>query len=206
MSRRATRVARVAVGLAVAVGISACGAGSDAPRRPTAVSNLADRGFLNQMIDHHEEVARVARIGAKRASHRELRAVAREVARLQEADVVDMRRLSKVVRRGLPLTIIGPSMNALSQEEFGELHTTRQFDRLFIDRLVPHLTSAVDTARLELEKGRNASTRAVARRIVATETPLARRMGRWREEWFGAPIPDEAFSPERGEEEEEEGG
>jgi uncharacterized protein (DUF305 family) len=189
--------------LLVALALVGCG-GSEPKRAPAATSNLSDRGFINQAPSHHAETMAIARLGERRGQHPRVRALAREIARDHAQEVARMRRLSRVVRVGTGITMIGPSMTALSQEERSELRTAPRFDRLFIDLVVPHLTSTVETARLELAQGANPDLRSLARKIVTNEQPQIAELQRLRTRLYGGPVPEEYFDPERGEEEEEE--
>ena len=183
--------------------LAGCGGsgGSESGRAP---SNLADRGFVNQVPAHHVATIGIARLGQRRGQRPRIRALARAIVDDYEQALARTRRLSRVVQAGTGATMIGPSMTIVSPEERRELETARRFDRLFIDYVVPQLTSAVKTARLELAEGVNPEARAVARTIVANEQRRIDELQRLRTRWYGGPVPEEFFDPERGEEEEEE--
>jgi predicted outer membrane protein len=194
-----------AAAVVAAMFLIGCGSGGSEPERgPAATSNLADRGFLNQVPAHHVETIGMARLGQRRAEHPRLRGLARAILDDHERELAQMRRLSRVVRAGTGATMVGPSMTALSLEERHELETTRRFDRLFIDLVVPHLTSAVKTARLELSGGMNPGVRSLARAMIANDQRQIDELQRLRTRWYGGPVPEEFFDPERGEKEEEE--
>lgn len=66
------------------------------------------------------------------------------------------------------------------------------FDRAFIDAMVPHHESAIEMARAAKEAGlASPEVRQVADDILATQQEEIDRMKEWREEWFGSAEIDE---------------
>jgi uncharacterized protein (DUF305 family) len=61
------------------------------------------------------------------------------------------------------------------------------FDRAFIDAMIPHHESALEMARAAEAAGlTQADLRQVVRDILATQQAEIDRMGEWREQWFGS--------------------
>jgi uncharacterized protein (DUF305 family) len=195
-----------AVAVASAALLAGCGGsgGSEPGRSSGPAGNLADRGFLNQVPVHHVDTLRMARLGERRGQRPRVRAIARAVGDDYERRLARIRRLSRAVQAGTGATMIGPSLVVLSPEERHELETEQPFDRLFIDLLVPQLTSAVKTGRLEVTDGVHPGLRALARTMATADQRRIDELQRLRKRWYGGPVPEEFFDPERGEEEEEE--
>jgi uncharacterized protein (DUF305 family) len=64
-----------------------------------------------------------------------------------------------------------------------------QFDRMFIDMMIPHHASAVAIAEVALTRAERPEIRALAEEIIASQSGEIEQMQPWREEWFpGAPV------------------
>lgn len=74
-----------------------------------------------------------------------------------------------------------------SGDSSGSGTTGADFDRAFIDAMVPHHESAIEMARVAKEAGlTNPDLIKVANDILATQQQEIDRMKRWRKEWFGS--------------------
>lgn len=80
---------------------------------------------------------------------------------------------------------MGTSSTGMSMGD-GMLPAGPNFDRTFIDNMVPHHQSAVAMARIELAKGTRASLRTLARSIIAAQNGEIRLMKTWRQRWYGS--------------------
>ncbi len=181
--------------------------GAAASASPAAV----DEAFVAQMVPHHEMAIEMARLASARGGHEEIRELGRSILRTQASEVTELRRIAERLgvapgttrtdhaatdhgahgssmatdaeALGLPMDDMGMSMDMAS------LRTARPFDRAFIDMMMPHHQGAIRMARAELEHGRNAELRAVARQIIAAQTREIGRMTTWRTRWYGAASP-----------------
>jgi uncharacterized protein (DUF305 family) len=69
----------------------------------------------------------------------------------------------------------------------GMLPTGPNFDRTFIDNMVPHHKGAIAMARIELAKGTRLQLRALARGIITAQNSEIGLMKGWRSRWYGSP-------------------
>ena len=60
--------------------------------------------------------------------------------------------------------------------------------------MTPHHEGAIAMAEAELAEGENAKLKSLARRIVRDQRREVAEMGRWREEWYGGPVPPTAMA------------
>lgn len=60
------------------------------------------------------------------------------------------------------------------------------FDRAFIDNMVPHHQAAVAMARIELATGKRQALRSLARSIIADQRSEIGQMKQWRLHWYGS--------------------
>jgi uncharacterized protein (DUF305 family) len=81
---------------------------------------------------------------------------------------------------GMQATSTGMNMGG------GMLPTGPNFDRTFIDNMVPHHQGAVAMARIELAKGKRASLQTLARGIISAQNSEITLMKSWRLRWYGS--------------------
>lgn len=62
-------------------------------------------------------------------------------------------------------------------------------DQAFLAMMVAHHQMAVDMAEVELERGRDAETKAMARRVIADQQREIAQMSRWYRDWYGTEVP-----------------
>ena len=104
-------------------------------------------------------------------------------------------KLSKIA----PLLVLGALILAVagcgggSNESGSGTTTAADFDRAFIDAMVPHHESAIEMAQAAKEAGLDqADLVAVADAILATQKVEIDQMKDWRGEWFGSSTIDPA--------------
>lgn len=65
----------------------------------------------------------------------------------------------------------------------------RGVDQRFIVMMIPHHEEAIAMARLARDRGRRPELRALAERIIATQSREIGRMRLWYRQWYGAAVP-----------------
>ncbi len=61
-----------------------------------------------------------------------------------------------------------------------------EFDRMFIDMMVPHHQGAIVMAEDALTKAQHPEIKALAQRIIDAQSTETKMMDRWRADWFGS--------------------
>ena len=186
--------------LALAAAAALAAGCADDPNEEAGRSNAAEQAFLAAMAPHHESAIRMAGIASKRAQHRELRQLAVDIAAAQEAEVAKIARM----HRRLTGETLRPNADAhaqlgLSAREAGMMHqgrhaiaeltSAKDFDRAFIDAMLPHHQGAIRMAKAVLPDARDAELRRLAKQIVRDQSREIVQMSRWRAAWYGAPSP-----------------
>lgn len=186
MRRTLERTAAWAALGVLAVLVAGCG-GSSSPRE---ASNRTDRGFVDDMTQHHRGAVAMARLGVARAQHPQLRALARAIVASQRRELSRLRGLRATFAAqgadGLETLPLDKDSVGMTMDDRG-LKAAKPFDRAFIDMMVPHHAGALAMANLELKNGQNPRAKGLARAIVAAQTREIEQMKRWRERWYGKP-------------------
>lgn len=179
----------LAVALLAAV-VSGCGGST---KSSSTGSNQTDQGFVNDMTPHHTSAISMAKIALTRAQHPEIRSLAKDIVSAQKSEIALMAGFRKQFAKSgadghetlaMDSAAMGMNMDA------GMLKTAKPFDRQFIDMMVPHHQGAIAMAKVELAKGTNTKTKALADGIVAAQTKEISEMNQWRTKWYGGPVPE----------------
>ena len=145
-----------------------------------------DRAFIDAMVPHHRGAVDMAEVAMENAEHREIRNLADDIVRTQEAEIRQLRSI-KEERYGtseVPQGTDASQMEAMGMTDPEELAGQRPFDRAFIDAMIPHHESAIDMASVALENSENSEIRRIAGAIVDAQEKEIAQMERWREEWY----------------------
>ena len=180
--------------LAVA-GLAACG-GDD--EEPSASISDTDAAFLKSMIPHHESAVEMAEMARERGERREVKRLAEAIVEAQNSEISEMEQIYQ--RLAGEEIVPDPAAHAelgLTPEQAG-MHegamatlegASKEFDKEFIDAMIPHHQGAIRMARVALSETEDAEVRALADEIVSAQSREIREMNRWRERWYGSPSP-----------------
>ncbi len=67
-------------------------------------------------------------------------------------------------------------------------------DQAFITMMVPHHQMAVDMAKVELSRGKDPQTKALASSVIAAQSKEIAQMRGWYRVWYGTDVPDMPMS------------
>lgn len=177
--------------LTALAGLIVAGCGSSTS---SSTGNTADRAFLNDMIPHHQSAIEMARMAQKQAEHPEIKNLAGSIIADQQSEIALMAKLGSQIKGGDAKSTLGMNMHAMGMDmNMGALMNARPFDRAFIDDMVPHHRGAVEMAKMELAQGKSPQARALAQRIIDSQSKEIGEMNQWRTRWYGGPVP--AMSP-----------
>ena len=181
-------VAALAVGVALALVLTACGnsnnstaapsptspaAGSSTGQAIAATHNDADVTFINDMAPHHSGAIAMAQLAAGQAGSPQVKDLANRISGAQAPEINKMRAMATAWKVTLntdagAMTGMGGSS---SGDDVGALKplTGRSFDKEFLTRMTAHHTSAVQMAQTEIAKGSNPQAKELAASIVAAQ-------------------------------------
>ena len=190
-----TRFSFVAVVFGVALALSACGADEEDPAG-SAGGTGTEAAFLKSMIPHHESAVEMAEMARDQAERRAVRGLAAEVLSAQEDEISQMERIyerlygDEILPDPEASTELGLSMKESGMHDGSVvLERASEFDREFIDQMIPHHQGAIRQARVVLGATEDEELTVLARAIVDAQSREIRAMNRWRKRWYGSESP-----------------
>ena len=169
----------------IALAVVASGCGEDEERSSTGTPT--DRAFASQMVPHHEGAIEMAEFARQRAEHPELKRLATRIIGAQRAEIGVLRPIEAALERAdVPVGELGLDEHDLNTA--GDIHTLEesdQFDRSFIEMMIPHHESAVRMATVELRSGKNPRLRRLADAIIEAQRREIDQMKDWFMAWYG---------------------
>ncbi len=150
----------------------------------------ADLMFAVQMAAHHESAVQMARLAEQRAQRSEVRALATDIARTQTAEIAQLRaaaaRLSAGSEAGSPDRTgmgmpggMGDGMPSGMGGDLTQVPAGAQFDRAFLDAMIPHHQMGVHMARMVQRRGNDPQIQALAADMLRVQTSEIALMQRW---------------------------
>jgi uncharacterized protein (DUF305 family) len=160
-----------------AFALTACGSGDSAGDGGGDFNN-ADVTFAQSMIPHHEQAVEMAKMAKMHASTPEVKILADKIESAQGPEIMTMQGWLKSWGKpeasgslgdmahgtGMPGMMRDGDMSGL------EKATGATFDKMFLTMMVAHHTGAIEMARTEQSKGKNADAKALAKKIEAAQT------------------------------------
>jgi uncharacterized protein (DUF305 family) len=154
---------------------------------PAPMRSSMDAMFIQQMIPHHDDAIAMADLALIRAERPELKELAERIKRTQTAENAQMRAWYR--------QWFGTDVPAGGGHAFGmmggattdleALDTAEDFDRAFLEEMIPHHRMAVMMSRM----AGSATSRPQMRELTQTISDVQRReieqMEDWHREWFG---------------------
>ena len=196
MTRTTARLVRVAgclmAGAIVLTGCSNDGEGSstgsssessaaaDSSADDATAHNDADVAFVQGMLPHHEGALRMAQLADGRASDPRVIDLANRIEAAQGPEIETMTGWLEAWGEPLPEDDMGGmdhgsggmDMEGMSEEDMTALDSSSgaEFDRMFLEMMIPHHQGAVDMAETEIADGSNPDAVDMAREIVESQT------------------------------------
>lgn len=159
--------------------VAGCGGGEDAstggastapdatsatPDGPTGV----DRAFATLMVPHHESAIAMAKLAPARARTAFVRNLARDIVRTQRAEIDVLKQAdARLAAAGVRVGTLGlPDSDTGMAGDVAMLRDAEDFDRMFIEMMIPHHESAIAMAQIELAKGGDPELRTIAQEVI----------------------------------------
>jgi len=139
----------------------------------TAGHNAQDVMFAQMMIPHHQQAIVMAKQAATKASSAQVKKLAAQIEQAQGPEIEMMTGWLKAWGAAMPSHSgmhMGDGM--MSDADMKKLDTLsgKEFDKAFLQMMIKHHQGAVTMAKTEQAQGSNAEAKALADRIVTSQT------------------------------------
>ncbi|NJR48364.1 MAG: DUF305 domain-containing protein [Leptolyngbyaceae cyanobacterium CSU_1_3] len=166
-----------------------------------------DQHFIVMMIPHHEDAVAMADLALNRAQHSELKTLARSIKAAQTREIQDMQTWYKQwygtevpewqpgmgMNRSWNSSARKPGTSGMGRGHRGmmrmrtdltALQNATDFDRAFIEEMIPHHRMAVMMGQMVLTNSQHPEIRNLAESIIKTQTAEINQMQQWYQAWY----------------------
>ncbi|HBE20751.1 MAG TPA: DUF305 domain-containing protein [Cyanobacteria bacterium UBA11149] len=160
----------------------------------------ADSHFIEMMIPHHQGAIDMANLAMTKAKHPEIKTLAESIKKAQTQEIEEMTAWYKqwygIEVPAMSSHGMGMPMNSdRNRMEMGmmEHHTMAidldtlknapDFDKAFIEQMIPHHKMAVMMAAMILDSNRP-EMRQLAKNIIQTQSAEIEEMREWKQDWY----------------------
>lgn len=160
-------------------------------RGPFARDNT-DAMFIEQMIPHHEDAIAMAELALDQAERPEIRQLAEDIRRSQTEEVAQMREwyrewygteVPDTDGRMGGMGMMGGMMR--DETDLEGLQTADDFDREFLEQMVPHHEMALMMTRMVSGAGEREALRGLADSMHREQSREIELMEGWYRDWYG---------------------
>ncbi len=156
-----------------------------------------DLRFIDAMIPHHEGAVVMAKDVLAKSKRPELLKLATGIINAQDEEIIKMKEWRKTWYPKAPETpmawnsAMNHSMN-MSPEQIQAMRmdldlgvADADYDRRFIDAMIPHHEAAVVMAKDVLQKSKRTEMQQLANNIIASQQKEIDQMKQWHKNWYG---------------------
>lgn len=152
-----------------------------------------DAHFIEQMIPHHEDAILMADLALEKSTHEEIKQLAKDIKRTQSEEITQMKNWYKAwYGKDVPATghnhegmtgmMHGGTMGDSSDIE--KLKTATDFDKEFINEMIPHHQMAVMMAGMLAGSTDRPEMKKLAKDISEAQTKEIGEMRGWFNSWY----------------------
>ena len=162
--------------------------------RNTQVANNIDRHFIEQMIPHHDGAVAMAKLALEKSKRTEIKTLATAIIESQTKEIQDMTewygnwfgkdvpKVSTGMMSGGMMSQSGMHMGG--QEDMTALENATDFDKAFLEAMVPHHQLALMMVQM-LEAGTNRLEMIqLVKNITTSQSKEIQQMQGWYAIWY----------------------
>jgi uncharacterized protein (DUF305 family) len=156
-----------------------------------------DLRFLDGMIPHHEGAVVMAEAALENSQRPEILQLAEEIIAAQAVEIAQMQEWREAwypeadepimydpaTGEDVPMT---PEMESAMRMDMDLGGADDEFDRRFIEAMIPHHQGAVDMAEDLLEKTDRPELKALGQEIISSQQAEIDQMNEWLAAWYGS--------------------
>ena len=153
-----------------------------------------DRHFIEQMIPHHDGAIAMAKLALKKKTNQEIKILAVELVEAQNKEIEDMQSWYKNwFGKNVPeasASIMGGGMMSGSGMHMGGqgdvkiLENAADFDKAFIEAMIPHHQLAIMMAQMLKSGTSRPEMLALADNIIESQSKEIQEMQSWYKSWY----------------------
>lgn len=183
--RRLFVLTSLSIAAVLVVAAAGCGGGGDGDS--SSSGQPTDRAFVNNMIPHHEGAIAMAELAPGRAQRPEIRRLARDIRTAQQGEIGVLSSVQDDLKKedGVVADIGSGAGHETTKSDLEMLREASDFDRMFIEMMIPHHRAAIDMAAVESRNGDNPRLKKLARSIVGAQEREIKQMEAWFADWYG---------------------
>ena len=156
--------------------------------------NNIDEHFIEQMVPHHDGAIAMANMALQKATHPEVKTLAKVIIEAQSKEIKDMQDWYKSwfggdVKVGNTYSMMGGmisqgGMHMGGQQDLTTLENAADFDKAFIEEMIPHHQLAIMMAQM-LQAGTNRPEMLqLAKNIITSQSEEIAKMQGWYKNWY----------------------
>jgi len=154
---------------------------------------MNDQHFIIMMIPHHESAIAMADLALTRAQHPEIKQLAKNIKLSQSKEIEQMRAWYKkwygtIVPKMDKNTGVmhgghGGMMSGMNSD-LTTLRSTKNFDQVFIEEMIPHHQMAVTMAKDLIPNAKHPEMKKLAQVIIQAQNKEIQQMRAWYQKWY----------------------
>ena len=155
-----------------------------------------DLRFIDAMTPHHEGAVVMAKEALQKSKRPEIKKLAADIIKAQDKEIAQLKQWRTAWYPKAPSTPMAwhKEMNhsmAMSEEQIKAMRmdvdlgpADADFDRRFIDAMIPHHEGAVVMAKEALQKSKRPEIQKLAQDIIGSQENEIDQMKQWRKAWY----------------------
>ncbi len=165
--------------------------GQNTPQNPDNI----DAHFIEQMIPHHEDAITMAKLAQTKAQHPEVKQLADNIIESQGKEINQMKEWYKnwfgkevptgdqIMNQHGMMRGNGMHMGMGDETDMARLEQAEEFDKAFIEEMIPHHQMAVMMASMLKSGTQRPEMKKLADDIITAQTNEINQMRQWYSAW-----------------------
>lgn len=160
--------------------------------RDFQTTTFIDNHFIEQMIPHHEGAIEMAKLALVKSQKVEVKQLAKLIIKAQESENQQMKSwYNNWFGKDVPqnVSVMGGmmsrgGMHMGSLEDITNLKNARDFDKVFIEQMIPHHQLAIMMAQMLRSGTSRPEMQVLAENIISSQSKEILQMQEWYTTWY----------------------